>query len=310
MPLAHDSASLDPEDLLRFLAVADAGSFQAAADRLLVDRSVLSRRVAALEKALGVRLLRRSTRSLSLTEAGSAIAARARKLQSLLDEVQQIADDTQQEARGVLRITSSTHFGNRCVMPALLEYQRLYPQVVIDLELDNRRTDLTAEGFDLAVRIGEPTDSWGIARKLCTNDVCLAASPEFLKRHGPINSLSDLTALPAVSYAAEGLRFAQLEYLDDMGVQRAAPMQVVFWCNNTEALLQSTLAGVGWGCMSRFLAHEDLAAGRLVQLLPDVQMPPYKSVYVVYGQRELPLRVRLFLEVLEASVARWAGWKG
>ncbi|QIL69193.1 LysR family transcriptional regulator [Diaphorobacter sp. HDW4B] len=94
-PLAHDSVSLDPEDLLRFLAVADAGSFQAAADRLLVDRSVLSRRVAALEKALGVRLLRRSTRSLSLTEAGSAIAVRARKLQSLLDEVQQIADDTQ-----------------------------------------------------------------------------------------------------------------------------------------------------------------------------------------------------------------------
>ncbi|WP_240933124.1 substrate binding domain-containing protein [Diaphorobacter sp. HDW4B] len=195
-------------------------------------------------------------------------------------------------------------------MPALLQYQRLYPQVTIDLELDNRRTDLTAEGFDLAVRIGEPTDSWGIARKLCTNHVCLAASPEFLKRHSLINSLSDLTALPAVSYAAEGLRFAQLEHLDDTGSLRASPMQIVFWCNNTEALLQATLAGIGWGCMSRFLAHEDLVSGRLVQLLPDVRMPPYKSVYVVYGQRELPLRVRLFLEVLESSVAQWAAWKG
>ncbi|GAB2457979.1 LysR family transcriptional regulator [Comamonas humi] len=293
---------IDPQDLLRFLAVAEAGSFQAAADRLHVDRSVVSRRVAALEKTLGVRLLRRSTRSLSLTEAGVAVAARGRRLHALLGEVRQIADETRLEARGLLRITSSTHFGNRYVLPAVLQYQRLYPHVIVELELDNRHTDLIADGFDLAVRIGEPKDSRIIARKLCSNPVCLVASHEFIARHGSVTSLPALLQLPAASYSAEGMCFEQLEYLDEMNARRSAPMHVAFWSNNAETLYQAVKGGVGWGCMSRFVVHQDLVDGHLEQLLPQLLLPPYNSVYVVYSQRELPLRAQLFLDLLHGTV--------
>jgi DNA-binding transcriptional LysR family regulator len=293
---------IDPQDLLRFLAVADAGSFQAAADRLYIDRSVISRRVAALEKTLGVKLLRRTTRSLSLTEAGIAVAARGRRLQELLGEVRQIADETCQEARGMLRITSSTHFGNRYVLPTVLRYQQLYPHVVVELELDNRNTDLTAQGFDLAVRIGEPKDSRIFARKLCNNPVCLVASHEFVARHGPITSLSGLLNLPAVSYSGDGMCFEHLEYLDEMNTQRSAPMRVAFWSNNAETLYQAIKGGAGWGSMSRFLAHQDLLDGHLELLLPQLRLPPYNSVYIVYSQRELPLRTQLFLDLLHSAV--------
>lgn len=293
---------IDPQDLLRFLAVAEAGSFQAAADRLYVDRSVVSRRVAALEKALGVKLLRRSTRSLSLTEAGVAVAARGHRIQELLGEVRQIADVTCQEARGLLRITSSSHFGNRYVLPAVTRYQQLHPNVVVELELNNRNTDLTGEGFDLAVRIGEPKDARIFARKLCNNPVGIVASSDFIERHGPISSLSALLDLPAVSYSGDGMCFEHVQYLDELGVQRSAPMRVALWSNNAETLYHAVKGGAGWGCMSRFMTHPDLLDGSLTLLLPHLRLLPYNPIYIVYSQRELPLRTQLFLDLLHNTV--------
>ena len=244
---------LDPADLLHFAAVADAGSFQAAADRLHVDRSVLSRRVAALEAQLGVQLLHRSTRALSLTEAGAAIVTRARALDELLGDVRRIAGDAQDQPRGLLRISAATHFGTRCVQPAVVRYQALYPQVAVELRLDNRRTDLAAEGFDLAIRIGELPDSSLIARKLCDNPLRLAAAPAFVARHGPIDSLAALLRLPAVSYRADGLQHAALHWLDAAGRERAEPMpHIAFWSNHGEALLAAVVAGSGWGVMPAF----------------------------------------------------------
>ena len=300
---------LDPADLLRFAAVADAGSFQAAADRLHVDRSVLSRRVAALEAQLGVQLLHRSTRALSLTEAGAAIVTRARALDELLGEVRRIADDAQAQPRGLLRISAATHFGTRCVQPAVVRYQALYPQVAVELRLDNRRTDLAAEGFDLAIRIGEPADSSLIARKLCDNPLRLVAAPAFVARHGPIDALPALLRLPAVSYRADGLQHAALHWIDAGGRERAEPMpHIAFWSNHGEALLAAVVAGTGWGVMPAFLAHADLQAGRLVPLLPDVRLPPFGMVYAVYGERRLPLRTRLFLDLLQDSIGSPPVW--
>ena len=303
------SRPLDPADLLHFAAVADAGSFQAAADRLHVDRSVLSRRVAALEAQLGVQLLHRSTRALSLTEAGTAIAARARELGALVGEVRRIADDAQAQPRGLLRISAATHFGSRVVQPAVARYQALHPQVAVELRLDNRRTDLAAEGFDLAIRIGELPDSSLIARKLCDNPLRLVAAPAFVARHGPIDALPALLRLPAVSYRADGLQHAALHWIDAGGRERAEPMpHIAFWSNNGEALLAAVLAGSGWGVMPAFLAHADLQAGRLVPLLPDVRLPPLGMVYAVYGERRLPLRTRLFLDLLQDSIGSPPVW--
>ena len=299
----------DPADLLRFAAVADAGSFQAAADRLHVDRSVLSRRVAALEAQLGVQLLHRSTRALSLTEAGAAIAARGRALAALMGDVRQIADDARDQPRGLLRITAATHFGSRVVQPAVARYQALYPQVAVELRLDNRRTDLVAEGFDLAVRIGEPADSSLIARQLCDNPQRLVAAPAFVARHGPVGELPALLRLPAVSYRADGLQHDRLHWLDAAGRTHAELMpHIALWSNHGEALLAAVVAGTGWGVMPAFLAHPDLQAGRLVPLLPDVRLPPFGMVYAVYGERRLPLRTRLFLELLQESIGSPPVW--
>ena len=301
--------SLNPADLLHFAAVADAGSFQAAADRLHVDRSVLSRRVAALEAQLGVRLLHRSTRALSLTEAGAAIVAQAHSLAKLLGDVRRIAGDAQDTPRGLLRISAATHFGIRCLQPAVVRYQALYPQVAVELRLDNRRTDLAAEGFDLAIRIGEPADSSLIARKLCDNHLRLVASPAFVASHGPIDELPALLRLPAVSYRADGLQHDTLLWLDEGGREHAEPMaHIAFWSNNGEALLAAVVAGTGWGVMPAFLAHADLQAGHLVPLLPALRMAPFGMVYAVYGERRLPLRTRLFLDLLQDSIGAPPVW--
>lgn len=304
------SDPIDPTDLLRFTAVADAGSFQAAADRLHLDRSVLSRRVAALEAALGVRLLHRSTRAMSLTEAGAAIAARGRALGATLGEVQQIADDAQQRPRGLLRVTAATHFGQVVVVPAAARFQQAHPEVALELRLDNRRTDLAAEGFDLAIRIGELADSALIARPLCSNPLRLVAAPAFLRRHGPIDALATLLRLPAVSYRADGLEHSELRTLDTRGRAVAWPLQRIgFWSNSGEALLAALVAGMGWGCLPAFLAHAELRAGRLVALLPTQRLPPFGSVHAIYGQRQLPLRTRLFLEVLQDSIGAPPFWE-
>ena len=300
----------DPADLLHFAAVADAGSFQGAADRLNVDRSVLSRRVAALESRLGVQLLRRSTRSLSLTEAGAAIAARARELRALVGEVRGIADDAQEQPRGLLRVVAATHFGHVVVLPAAARFQAAHPQVALELRLDNRRTDLVAEGFDLAIRIGAPADSSLIARKLCDNPLRLVAAPAFVARHGPIDTLAALLRLPAVSYRANGLEHRDLNALDERGQPRPLPLQhIAFWSNSGEALMAAVVAGLGWGCMPQFLAHADLQAGRLLALLPGVGLPPFHAAYAVYAQRRLPLRTRLFLQVLQDSIGTPPVWQ-
>ena len=248
-------------------------------------------------------------RALSLTEAGTAIAARARELGALVGEVRRIADDAQAQPRGLLRISAATHFGTRCVQPAVVRYQALYPQVAVELRLDNRRTDLAAEGFDLAIRIGEPADSSLIARKLCDNPLRLAAAPAFVARHAPIDSLAALLRLPAVSYRADGLQHETLNWIDATGRERSEPMPAVaFWSNHGEALLAAVLAGTGWGVMPAFLAHADLQAGRLVPLLPDVRLPPFGMVYAVYRERRLPLRTRLFLDLLQESIGSPPAW--
>ena len=174
-------------------------------------------------------------------------------MDELLGDVRRIAGDAQDQPRGLLRISAATHFGTRCVQPAVVRYQALYPQVAVELRLDNRRTDLAAEGFDLAIRIGEPADSSLIARKLCDNPLRLAAAPAFVARHGRIDSLAARLRLAAVSYRADGLQHETLNWIDATGRERSEPMPAVaFWSNHGEALLAAVLAGSGWGVMPAF----------------------------------------------------------
>lgn len=296
-------------DLIYFTVVAECGSFQAAADRLHMDRSALSRRVAALEHALGVQLLRRSTRSVSLTEAGRVIAGHGRSMRTIMQDVRQVADDNLQKISGALRICCATHFGAHWVQPVISRFLSRYPDVSVELQLSNRRTDLIAEGFDLAIRIGELKHSSLIARTLCSNPVLLLASPDFLRRHGPIEDVQTLLRLPAASYRADGIEHRTLEWFDAHGKQVSADMHVVFWSNDPQALLQAACDGVAWAVLPAFMAFSALKQQALRRLLPELKLPEFGGIHAVYHQRLPPARVRLFIETLQEHIGYPPVWQ-
>jgi DNA-binding transcriptional LysR family regulator len=298
----------NPQTLLSFLSVVEAGSFQAAADRMNMDRSVLSRRIAALEAELGTRLLQRSTRALSVTAAGQGLLVKARCLRDLLNEVQQIAEDSHETLRGRLRVTAPTHFGHLYVQEALERFLFLHPEVEGELRLEDRFTPLVAEGFDVAIRIGEPEDSSLVARKLVNHSLEIVAAPEFLTRHGTPGDVAELVKLPALAYRSEGVEAAHLHYLDRRGKRHQAPMNIVYWSNSGQMLRQSAVVGLGWAILSTFLCHRDLREGTLVRLLPKLKLPDYAPIYLVTSHRDLPRRTRAFIDVLRQVVGNPPVW--
>ena len=167
--------------LLMLLEVVEQGSFAKAAEIRNIDRSVISKQISRLEDELGVRLLNRTTRSFSLTAAGAEMIKKADELRSLLGDTLRMAENYHLEPRGVLKITSSTLIGRRYLQPVINDFQKRFPQVEVELRLDDRLVDIVSEGFDLAFRVGEPKDSSLIARKIARNRLLLLASPAFIE---------------------------------------------------------------------------------------------------------------------------------
>ena len=169
--------------LLMLLEVVEQGSFAKAAEIRNIDRSVISKQISRLEDELGVRLLNRTTRSFSLTAAGAEMIKKADELRSLLGDTLRMAENYHLEPRGVLKITSSTLIGRRYLQPVINDFQKRFPQVEVELRLDDRLVDIVSEGFDLAFRVGEPKDSSLIARKIARNRLLLLASPAFIETY-------------------------------------------------------------------------------------------------------------------------------
>lgn len=167
--------------LLMLLEVVEQGSFAKAAEIRNIDRSVISKQISRLEDELGVRLLNRTTRSFSLTAAGAEMIKKAADLRELLGETLRMAENYHQEPRGLLKITASTIIGRRYLQPVINDFQKRFPQVEVELRLDDRLVDIVSEGFDLAFRIGEPKDSSLIARKIARNRLLILATPEFVE---------------------------------------------------------------------------------------------------------------------------------
>jgi DNA-binding transcriptional LysR family regulator len=193
--------------LLLLLEVTELGSFTNVAEQKNLDRSVISKQISRLEEELGVRLLNRTTRSLSLTAAGNEMVSQAKLLRDLLNNTHRLAQNYHSEPRGILRITSSMMFGRQYVQDAISVFQKQYPDVKCELRLEDRVVDIVQEGFDIGFRIGKPKNSSLISRKIARSRLLIVASPDFIQQHGKIETIEKLESLPATIDDLCGSRF-------------------------------------------------------------------------------------------------------
>lgn len=279
-----------------FIRVVEAGSFAAAAEKLGTARSAVTKQVAALERHYGVRLLQRTTRRLSLTDAGRASFDRIQAILAEVDDLERALQAESRQPAGLLRVTAPFSFGTLHLGPAIADYLRLYPQVRIDLNLSDRRVDLVEEGFDLAVRIGWLADSSLVARQLAQIRMQLCASPDYLAARGVPLAPSDLRNHDCLNYtlSSTGDEWRFSDGAGEQTVRVAGRMQA----NNGDVLRSAALAGHGIILQPEFIVGEDVRAGRLVELLPQHAAAP-AGLYAIYPtRRHLSAKVSTFVEHL------------
>ena len=291
------------EDLQAFVAVVEAGSFTAAAERLDAAKSAISRRVSGLEERLGVQLLRRTTRTLNLTDTGRGFYEHAARILADLDEAESAAQQEHGELRGTLRVALPLSFGVRHMCKPIAAFSRQHPRIRFDLDLDDRRTDLIEEGMDVAVRIGNLEDSSLIARKLFDVRAVVSASPHYLKTHGVPQTPADLRDHDCLVYS----NLAEPDvwrWYDSAGRAQAVNVQPIMESNNGDFLANAAAHGLGVVIQPTFLSAEAIRKGNLVPILEDFDWPVSPAYAVYPPTRHLSYRVRAFIDFL---VERFAG---
>jgi DNA-binding transcriptional LysR family regulator len=286
------------------IAVVDAGSFVAAADHLKSSKAVVSRLVAQLEQHLGVRLLHRTTRRLSLTVEGEAFVSRARELLVQWQEAEDDVSHRSAKARGVLRVNVPVSYGIRALAPLWPGFMKANPDVLLDITLSDRITDLVDEGYDLAVRIGNLPSSSLVSRRLGSARMILCASPSYVKKAGAPTRPSDLTRHRVISYSllSSGDLWSLTSTnppLESTSVRVSPQMR----SNNGDTCRAAALEGQGIVLQPDFLVEEDVRAKRLVRLLPDWQANEL-GIHAVYpSRRHLSAKVRLLVDHLVKNMA-------
>jgi DNA-binding transcriptional LysR family regulator len=284
-----------------FAAVASHGSFSAAAEQLEMSRAMVTRYVGTLEQWLGARLLQRTTRSVTLTEAGEACLRRSQQMLALVDDVEQETSTQGAALRGQLRLTCSMSFAYAQLAAALCDFLQSHPQLKIDLNASDGALNLVEARIDLAIRISAEPDPALIGRVLAPCASVLVASPAYLAAQGTPKLPADLEAHRCLSFVNFGKSTWTLRR-DEEACEVRVRSQLS--ANEATALLQAALAGGGVALQPRYLANPHLASGRLQAVLPDWK-PPDMSIYALYPSRKhLSPAVRALLDFL---VQRFAG---
>ena len=296
--------SLDADDLLLYARVVDSGSFSKAAERVQLPKSTVSRRIAALEQRLGEKLLQRSTRRLTLTEFGSGVLEHARALSAEVDAALSLALSRQQKPTGRLRVTMPADFAHQALGEMLCRFALDYPEVQLELDLSPRRVDIIAEGFDLAVRMGDlPQDSQLAARRMALMSNSLYAAPSYLAQHGEPQmpeALASMRGLMILSRSGEPMPWVLSK--DGESSWSGIPAQRTL-VNAPDMLLRFACAGVGITAVGDHFADPHVQRGELVRVLPQWQLQP-AACWAVFPERKLmPLRTRVFLEAMAAAMA-------
>ncbi|KIP97761.1 MULTISPECIES: LysR substrate-binding domain-containing protein [Pseudomonas] len=286
------------EGLDEFVAVAECGQFTAAAERLGLSSSQVSRQIARLEERLHTRLFYRTTRKVALTEAGQTFLQHCQRLQDAREEALNAIGDLGGEPKGLLRMTCAVAYGERFIVPLVTAFAARHPRLSVDIELSNRTLDLLQDGFDIAIRLGRLQDSRMLATRLAPRRMYLCASPDYLQRYGRPHSLSELARHNCLVGSSDVWTF-QLD-----GREASQRVQGNWRCNSGQAVLDAALGGLGLCQLPDYYVLEHLRSGALVSLLANHQ-PPNTAVWALYPQqRHLSPKVRQLIDALRDGLSQ------
>lgn len=294
---------IEPNDLLLFARVAEAGSFSRAAERVQLPKSTVSRRIAHLERQLGERLLQRTTRKLSVTDFGVAVLDHARHVAEEVDGATALALHRQARPSGKLRVSMPGDFATIALSGVLARFVREHPAIELELDLSPRRVDLVAENFDVAVRMGELRDDAQLAaRRLAVFKAGVYAAPSYLATWGEPaapEGLLQLHWLAVLSRDGEAQPW-ELRRGDDEWSGCAGQRTVA---NSPELLLRLAAGGAGVAAVATYFAEPYVARGELTRILPQWDAPPAVAWAVFPGRRLMPAKTRVFLDALAAELS-------
>ena len=290
-----------------FVAIVDHGSLTAAAAAL--DRSLptMVRTLAALEEGLGTRLLRRTTRRMSLTAEGQGYVERCRRILGDIEEAEAEVSRLQEKPRGVLRINSPMSFGILHIAPALPEFLAQHPEVSVEMNLDDRVVDVIEEGFDVSIRIAEMPDSSLIARRLAPCRHVIVAAPAYLEKHGTPRTPEDLRDHNIISFSYQASAY-DWHFISPDNKQVSVPVSGSMQANNSLALREALLRGVGITRTPTFVVGKDVQDGHLLSILGNYRTLEV-SIYLVYPQRRhLSPKVRAFVDFMADRISEPPYW--
>lgn len=289
------------QELTVFARVAEGGSFSRAARELQMSQPSVSRIIGELESRLGVKLLLRTTRNLSLTDAGALFLERARQVMADWEEAEDAARGVD-SLRGVIRLALPIMYGTRAVIPCLPEFLNTHPELRVEITISDERQNLVADGIDIAVRVGELDDSTFGSRRLASVRKMVVAAPAYLERHGRPKTPADLAKHECIlghgGFGRENWRFRHNETVTSVNVQAR------FQINSAPGILASAVAGLGIGMVSDVMAEYELRSGQVVELLPEYEMDG-ANVYAVLPAGPRPsAKVKTLIDFLAAELGQ------
>lgn len=293
-------------DLILFITIVEKQSFTGAAKEFGMTKSIVSKHFSRLEKSLGVQLLRRSTRKLSLTEAGQMLYERCQHIKGDLEEAEQAALNTHENPRGILRVGSTFSFGHLHLIPAIAEFMQKYPDLKVELLLGDYYENLIEHGLDLGVRVGKLPDSNLISRPLTTRYMRVCASPAYLKKHGTPKKPEDLYEHNCLLYLNSPTG-NEWHFEGPKGKARIK-INSNFASNNSQSLETAAVEGIGIVLLPGYMMTKHIQKGKLVNLL-EGYCPQNIGINAVYpATRHLASKVRLFIDFLVQRFENESYW--
>lgn len=291
-----------------FIRVVETCSFSKAASELGITQPTATKAVAATEDRLGVRLLHRSTRGVTLTEVGALYYEKCKAIERAIDEAENQAAQVQRGPGGLLRISTSVAFGRRVLVPIALRYMQANPAVHIDISFDDRYVDLVEQGIDLAIRMGQMSDSSLGARYLGLNPWVMVASVGYLEQHDEPKRAADLAAHACIVYSSvQG--DDRWRITPPGGAGSSVPVKGPFRSNNLSAVLAATSAGLGLAILPWYVARESIAAGAIRPVMADHSLPAQEMHAVFPSPKLVPQKVTSFIDHLQQKLSGdwWLG---
>ncbi len=284
-----------------FVRVAELGSFAAAAQQLGVARSVVTRQIAGLEAHLGIKLMARSTRRLTLTSAGTAYLEKCRVILNLVEAAETGVAEERQTPRGSIRISLPLSFGLKRLAPLLLDFSERYSEVALDMDYSDRRVNLIEEGIDLSIRVTRRLDAGDVARRIGSSRMLVLVSPDYLSRHGRPTHPSELAHHVCLGYTNAGTSMAWQFVVD--GQLENFHVRSRLNANNGDVLTEAAAQGLGITCQPDFIAEGFVERGRVLEILADYPGPELGIYAMLPSNRHVPHRVRVLMDYLAEHLA-------